>query len=139
MFMRAPFVNIFESTDRQSVVSRVFVYCIAFNMGANLIFIPIYGMMGAAVATVITDCMIFSFLAFRGVTSGLYVSVAGISVQIIKVIASSAVMGIICYYSLSFGVVVSFIAAVLSYAFMLVLTGTLDRSDFELFRKALLK
>ena len=62
IFARTPFEKLLESSNRQLVVTKVFFVGAIFNVILNIIVIPHYSYIGAAIVTVLTDIIILGLL-----------------------------------------------------------------------------
>lgn len=93
-FARSPIERLLESSNRQLSVTKIFILGVIFNVTLNIIFIPLFSYVGAAIITVFTDIFVFLIL-FR------MINVIGIkfskSAKIIffKIVFASMIMGVI--------------------------------------------
>ena len=135
-FMRFPFNTLFEATDRQFTLSRLFAYAAALNIILNAALIPPYGMVGAAIATVCTDLLLVLAVIYLGVKAGVCNPVNDLLIFVFKVVLSATVMGFACLLSSSNGTVFSIITGIVIYSVLIWATRSLDEDDKVLLRKA---
>lgn len=137
LFLRFPFVTMFEATDRQSIIARIFALATVLNVFLNALLIPFWGMMGAAIATVVTDLVIFILIMRLGIRSGACRLERGLLVRIFKVSLAAAVMGLTCMHALRFGLIFSVVTGVVVYVVMILTLKTFDDEDMDLLKKAI--
>ena len=118
-FMRSPFENLLQSTNKQVVVTKIFIIGVIFNIITNLLIIPTYGYVGAAIVTVLTDILIISLLIKA--TSNFKLLSKTILIESIKIITASIIMGIIISFIIGMNIfliiiISSFIYLLLSLA-----------------------
>jgi O-antigen/teichoic acid export membrane protein len=58
IFLHAPFDRVLQATHNQVLFFRSILVAAVVNVGLNLFLIPSFGIMGAAVATVLTECTV---------------------------------------------------------------------------------
>lgn len=100
IFARSPFERLLESSDRQQVVSKIFMIGVFFNVILNLIVIPHYSYIGAGVITVLTDTLVLGLLLFVTRKMEIFV-LKKTQTSLLKIIFVSVIMGIIINYLLS--------------------------------------
>lgn len=64
MFLRSPYERLFESINKPSIATKIFIIGLIFNIALNIIVIPIYSYIGAGIATVATDIIILILLIY---------------------------------------------------------------------------
>ena len=98
IFMSIVFANLFNSINKQAIVTKVTGICVVLNVILNLILIPKYSLVGASIATMLTEllslllCFIWSLRIGYGIPSKELAS------TMIRVLISSALMGIFIRY-----------------------------------------
>ena len=133
LFLR--FVNIISgftlsSINRQG--SRLFSQGSAAlsNIILNLIFIPVYGFIGAAIATLIAEIIFFSVYSFFIFKYGLWINLAGIFVK--PVIAALAMMMVLSFVG---NLLAAIILGAFVYIAMLLALRTIDDKDKKILSK----
>jgi len=106
-----------------------------FNIVLNLILIPKFGYVGAAIATFITEIFLFVFY-YLYISRYLYAY--NFMPILIKPVIASAVMAILIKYT-SFNLILTIILSAISYFIMIILLKTLEKDDFEIFMKIFTK
>lgn len=104
------------------------------NIVTNLIMIPLFSYIGAAITTLFTDCLLV-LLTYFAVKK--YVGVADLYRRNLRVVGCSVALAIFLYLLSFLNLALLIPASMIFYAGMLLLTGTLDRLDYELLRRAL--
>jgi len=128
-------VNWLNSMGQQAQNAKsIFVAMIA-NIVFNLILIPRYQHVGAAVTVLLSECVYFVgvFLAVKDDVS------LSLRKHIIKPVVASAVMAIIAYLLSSVNLIVAILAGVVVYLIMLITLRTLDEVDIMLLRQIILR
>ncbi|MFC1549259.1 flippase [Nitrospirota bacterium] len=128
-FIRYPFVTMFEATDRQSILARILAIAVVLNIVVNLALIPSYGMIGAAIATVVTDMVVMLLLTWQGSVLGVCRLDRDLWARILKVILSAFVMGCVCVLLLDVSLALSIAAAIITYSAMIWLVRALEEED----------
>jgi len=121
-----------SSINKQS--SRVLSQGIAvlINVILNLIFIPLYGFIGAAIATVITEIAFFIIYMY-------FISKYGLGVKIMGIFIRPVIATAIMIFSLSFinNLFVAIVLGGLIYVIALFALGTIDKEDKLIFSKVI--
>jgi O-antigen/teichoic acid export membrane protein len=94
IFIRSPFERVLESSNRQLSITKIFIIGLLINIILNLIFIPFYSFIGAAIITVLTDFIILCLLIFLTRDFKILKS-EKLIVEVIKIFLASIIMGII--------------------------------------------
>jgi len=132
IFASASFVQLFNSINRQMLVTIIVAGCALLNIVLNLILIPRYSYIGASIATTATE---FAFLFGAFVWSfkiGYGIPVKALTSVIVKVSISNAAM---CFFILNFN---SFTLwgliplSALLYFVLLFIIGGIDKEDMLL-------
>lgn len=114
------------AVDRQRTITGAFAAAVVFNLGANLLLVPRFGIYAAAAVTVATEVVIFATLAVAVRRYVGHLSWAGIAVR--PALASCA-MGAVLLLTWRAGAIPATIAASLSYAAALVVSGAVGRQE----------
>ncbi len=136
IFLDFPIGSLLNAANRQTTKTTILGITMVVNIGLNLLFVPKFGIMGAAYAALIS----FSFLFILGVY---FVPKVLPKIPIIhmgKMIGKILVSGIVMYFIVSFlKPIVGWIASVpigaLVYVGMLLITRSVHKEDIVSFKK----
>ncbi len=135
IFARTALERLFESTDRQVILTYIFGFGIIFNIILNLLLIPTYSFIGSSIAILLTDIMIFiliSIFTFR-YKYGLFNK--EILKKFLKILLASIIMGIFIKIIEDLNLIVITVAAAIIYMILLYIFKLFDDKDITLFRK----
>ena len=134
VFATSPFCRLFESLNRQMVITRITGICAVINVLLNLILIPSYSLIGASIATVFTEFVLLVLCYIMTMKIGYSLPRKDVAGIIIRVMISSALMGIfiMCFPNLTLLALLPLSALI----YFLVLYGIrgIDKSDINLVR-----
>jgi O-antigen/teichoic acid export membrane protein len=139
-FLSTLFAFILISVNKQSRLLYINAVCVIFNLITNLIFIPYYGFIGAAVTSVISEFFILTATYF---TAKKYLDFNISFLNLGKIIFSAFVMGLSLYYlqpltyqyMQNWNVLLLIPVGGLIYAAMLFLTKTINKEMISLLRR----
>ncbi|KKI00363.1 hypothetical protein EO95_13895 [Methanosarcina sp. 1.H.T.1A.1] len=94
----AAFVKLFESTNRQIVITKISGICLVVNIILNLLLIPKFSYIGASVATVITEFILVGSIFIYSYKSGYGIPGKKLIRIISKITVSSIIMGVFVWY-----------------------------------------
>jgi len=114
------------AVDRQRSITGAFAAAVVFNLGANLLLVPRYGIYGAAAVTVATEVVIFGTL---GVAVRRYVGRLNWSDIAFRPALASVAMGAVLLLTWRLGAIPATIAACVAYAGALVVSGAVGRQE----------
>jgi O-antigen/teichoic acid export membrane protein len=136
IFMGHTFGNLFNSLNKQIIVTKVAGICCVSNVVLNLILIPRYSLTGASIATVATEFLALALLFTWGLKIGYGIPKRDLASTIIRVLISSVVMGafIIYFHNLTLLALVP-LAAFLYFVVLYIIRG-INREDIDLVRRA---
>jgi len=137
IFMSQPIGNLLNSINKQAIITKVTGICVGVNVVSNLILIPKYSLIGASIATVLTQ-FIGSLLIF------IWSSKVGYSVFkkdfvsiMIRVLISSTLMGIFIMYFHNLTLLLLVPTAILLYFILLYIVRGVNKEDIKLFRRVI--
>jgi len=137
IFANAPFFRLFESTNKQIVVTKITGLMVIVNVAINLILIPKFSYVGASIATLITEFVVVT-LAFVLAERNLYVvnkaELAGI---MLRVVSASTIMGLFVAYFQASNLFLLVISAGLLYFGVLYIVKGIDKEDIMLVKSIL--
>ncbi len=136
IFISMPFGNLFNSLNRQALVTVVAGICLVLNVAANLILIPQYGLIGASVTTVATEaCSVALCLTFA---AGIKFGLSGKNlIFAAKIIAAGLLMGILILLLHDMNLALILPIAALFYFFLLYILRGIGKEDIILIKDML--
>ncbi len=132
IFMITPLSRLFQASNRQIIPTKIAGLCATLNIVINLILIPRYSMIGASIATVLTELLSLGLALVWCVKLGYGIPNKKFVEIIIKVMVSSAFMGgfILYFYNLPLWSLVP--AAILLYFTTLLIIKGINKEDVKL-------
>ena len=134
IFARTAFERVLESANRQIIVTNVFGGCALLNVILNVILIPRYSYIGAAVATLITDFAVFALIFVWSLKIGYSIPNKQLIETISKVIAASLLMGVFIEYFRGQNLLILVFTATIIYFGLILLIKGLDKDDIRLIK-----
>ena len=134
-FAGAAFVRLLESTNRQLIVTKVSSICVIANIVLNLILIPKFSYVGASISTLITEIILVVSIIGVNYKIGFGISLKKVQEILIKVIFSTAIMGIFIIYFKDLNLLILILSASLVYTTVLYLIKGIDDVDRYLFKQ----
>ena len=134
IFARTAFERVLESANRQIIVTEVFGGCALLNVILNVILIPRYSYIGAAVATVITDFAVFALIFVWSLKIGYSIPNKQLVEVISKVVAASLLMGVFINYFRDQNLLILVFTATIIYFGLILLIKCLDKEDIRLIK-----
>lgn len=136
-FLRSPLERLLESSNKQLSVTKIFVLGAIFNTILNIILIPQFSYVGAAIITILTDIIVFGLLIFTVKRkSGIFFS-KGTKISIIKIIVASIIMAF-CINQLKYlNIFLLIILGVIIYIVMLLVMRILDNDEIIMIKSIL--
>ena len=133
IFARSPFELLIQSSNKQIIVTKIFLLGVFFNVLLNILVIPTYGYVGAGVVTVLTDALVLGLLIVA--TKGLqfYIS-RNTKVSLLKIVLASLIMGITLNYLPNLNLVLTILIGALIYILILSLLKILDSEELAMFK-----
>jgi O-antigen/teichoic acid export membrane protein len=131
LFVNNAFIYTLTAINRQLDFTRLALFTLAVNVVLNLVLIPPYGYLGAAVASTITEVALFAggwWLLRRHLAS---LSLVG---SIAPVLASAAAMGIVVYLIRAWPLAVVIVLGAAVYLAGLLLTRALSPEEWSIVR-----
>jgi O-antigen/teichoic acid export membrane protein len=131
LFVNNAFIYTLTAINRQLDFTRLALFTLAVNVILNLVLIPPYGYLGAAVASTITEVALFAggWWLLRGHLASL--SIVG---SIAPVLASAAAMGIVVYLIRAWPLAVVIVFGAAVYLAGLLLTRALNPEEWSIVR-----
>lgn len=133
VFARTPFELLNQSCNKQFVVTKIFILGVIFNIIFNLIFIPKYSYIGAAIITVLTDFLVLGLLVLT--TKSMEFSISrGTKISLLKIGVASLVMGITLNYLQNLNMFIMIMIGALIYVLALSILKTFDPDEMSMFK-----
>lgn len=139
IFMSITFANLFNSMNKQIIITKITGVCLLINVVLNLIVIPKYSLIGASTSTVLTEffSLAFCFICFQGINDEYKILSKELAINVIKVFISSALMGIAIIYFSDLNLMLLIAFSILVYIVMLYMAQAIDNEDLSLLRRLL--
>jgi len=140
VFLNIALANVFNSRDKQIVVSMQTGISALFNLITNAIFIPRYSFIGASYTTVATELLGFLFLYFktlRILDDKLFPRT--FIVTLVRVIAASLLMGFFLRFFEKLNVFLLVVLSIFLYFGTIYLLKSIDKDELNLIRKILFR
>lgn len=134
-FAGAGFVRLLEATNKQFVLTKISVLCVLVNIVLNLFLIPKYGLIGACIATVLTEIALITGVIRMGYKFNYGIPLKKILKDLIKIIFASLLMGIIIFYLKNLDLLLLIISSSVFYLIVLYLIKEIDNDDINLLRQ----
>ena len=133
LFVNNAFIYTLTAINRQLDFTRLALFTLAVNLVLNLILIPIYGYLGAAAASTITEAALFAGGWWLLRRQRLPLSVIG---SVGRVIASALIMGAAVYLIRSWPLALVIIGGAVVYLVALIGLRALNAEEWEIIRAA---
>ncbi|MGZ3634300.1 MAG: flippase, partial [Parachlamydiaceae bacterium] len=134
IFANAPFVRLFEATNKQIVVTKITGLMVIVNVGINLVLIPRFSYVGASIAIIITEfiaLVLFFFLAKRELYIYKKTELASV---VLRIIGASAIMGLFIAYLQNLNLFFLIVSASLLYFVTLYIVKGIEKKDILLIK-----
>ncbi|AEF97064.1 flippase [Methanotorris igneus] len=133
IFANAPFVKLFESINRQSLVTKVTGFAMVMNIILNILLIPKFSYIGASITTLVTEFTIAVFVIILGIKLK-YVEFANILNILIRLTVCGIFMFVYLKISVLFlGTIISAISSLIVYSLLLYIM-VLDKDDKKILK-----
>lgn len=134
IFMSQPFGNLLNCLNKQSIVTKITGVCVGLNVTLNLILIPKYSLIGASIATVLTEFGTLILCIIWSLKIGYPVLNKKVSILISKTLFASTVFCLfVIYYSHLALFLLCFLAGLFYFVVLYIVRG-IDKEDLVLFR-----
>ena len=124
--------SLLVSIDKQNEMALIVGTTAFVNVILNLILIPSFSYVGAAVATIITETMLFGLYIYL---LSKYLYILPFRKIVIGPIVASLIMGLFIYVCASVNLILLVMLAVILYFVTLYLTGCFSKEDIDLLRQ----
>ena len=134
-FAGAAFVKLFESINRQIVITKISGICVIVNILLNLFLIPKFSYIGASVATVITEFILVGSIFLFAYKFGYGIQGKKVVKNISKVIIASVVMGAFLWYFKNLNLFILITLAILFYLIMIYIIKGINYEDVQMLKR----
>ena len=135
IFANAAFVRLFESINKQIIVTKITGICMIENIILNLLIIPRFSYIGASITTVITELTIVTFVLIFAYKTGYSVQRREFLTNISKVTIASLIMGVFIWELRSLNLLILVLLSTSLYIGILYLIGGINKEDIELLKQ----
>lgn len=134
-FAGAAFIKLFESINKQMIITKLSATCMILNIILNLALIPKFSYIGASISTLITEIILVSSIFWVSYKIDYKISKIKILAILSKVIFASLIMGIfiLCFKNLN--LIVLIVLAALLYLITLYAIKGIDKEDIYLLKE----
>jgi len=135
IFMVTSFSRLFQASNKQIISAKIAGICATLNVALNLILIPKYSLIGASIATVLTEFLSLALGFIWSLKIGCAIPNKELVSIMTRVLILSALMGIfiMCFHSLALWALVP--SAALLYFVMLYIIRGINKEDVDLVRR----
>jgi len=139
IFMSQPFGNLLNCLNKQAIVTKITGICVVLNVTLNLILIPKYSLIGASIATVLTEFGSLTLCFIWSLKIGYSIFNKKVANIISKVAVASMMMGIFVMYFIHMSLFILLPLAVLLYFIVLYVVKGIDKEEFLFIRRVVQK
>jgi len=134
IFARSPFERLLESSNKQLLVTKIFILGVLFNTISNIMFIPLFSYVGAALITVLTDVIVFGLLIFSVKKSTGMIISKNTKISLIKVFVASLIMGLIINHLLFLNVFILIVTGTIVYLGTILIMKIFDNDEISMIK-----
>jgi len=134
-FAGAAFVKLFESINRQIVITNISIGCVIINIILNFLLIPKFSYVGASIATVITEFILVGSIFIFTYKFGYGIQGKKVVKNISKIIIASLIMGVFIWYFKSLNLFILIILTILFYLIMMYIIKGITHEDMMIFKR----
>lgn len=134
IFARSPFERLLESSNKQLSVTKIFILGAIFNTILNIIFIPHFSYVGAAIITVLTDILVFGLLFFAVKKSKDIIISKNTKISLIKILIASLMMGLVIDYLKFLNVFLLISIGIIVYLVILSIMKIFDNNEISMIK-----
>ena len=134
IFASQPMGNLFNSLNKQKIVTWITGVCLIVNVGLNLVLIPVWGVVGAAITTALTEGLSLLVSYIYVIRLG-YGPAKSDIFAMVKMILAGAVMAVFLLLLHQLNLFILIAAAAVVYLVTLILIRGIDRQEFEMLSK----
>ena len=133
-FAGASYVQLLQSINRQTIISKISLVCLVINVILNIILIPHYSYIGASIATVITEIILVNYIIYITYRLGYGIAYKTVLNDLFRVLIAAGVMSLFIWYFIELNFFVLVISGTIIYLLCLYLVKGVDDVDMDLLR-----
>jgi len=137
IFANAPFFRLFESTNKQMVVTKITGLMVIVNVAINLVLIPRFSYVGASIAMLITEFLVVALTFFLAEKDFHVLKKTELASILLKVVSASALMGLFIAYLHNLNLFLVIVLASLLYFGTLYVVKGIEKEDIMLIKSIL--
>lgn len=137
IYINGAFVQLFQSSNRQKTVTKVAGIAAVFNIVLNLILIPKYSYIGASIATVISELIIFICMISLAFKTSYINRPSFFIIQFGKVLFAGIITGLIGYVLSDYNVFMVISSLALIYLLLFYLIRGFDKDELLLIKQVI--
>jgi len=137
IFVNAAFVRLFESTNKQIIVTKITGLMVIVNVAINLVLIPKFSYVGASIAILITESIALVLLFFLAERELYVLKKTELASVVLKIIGASVLMGLFVAYFHTLNLFLVIVLASLLYFGTLYVVKGIEKEDIMLIKSIL--
>jgi O-antigen/teichoic acid export membrane protein len=134
IYARNSFERLLESSNKQLSVTKIFIIGVLFNVILNMIFIPKFSYIGAAITTVLTDIIVLGMLIHSVQRSTGIIISKNTKISLFKILLASLIMGIIINQLIFLNIFILILVGIISYIASLFIMHILDEDEISMLK-----
>jgi len=132
IFVNAAFVRLFESTNKQVIVTKITGLMVIVNVAINLVLIPKFSYVGASIAILLTESIALVLLFFLAERELYVLKKTELASVVLKIIGASVVMGLFVAYFHTLNLFLVIVLASMLYFGTLYVVKGIEKEDIIL-------
>lgn len=133
IFAQNPLLRLLESSNKQLSVSKIYLIGVLFNSTLNIVFIPIFSYVAAAIITVLTDILIFGLAAYAVKSMNIKIS-KNTRISVLKILLASIIMGLVINQLINLNIFVLIIIGIIAYVISLIILQIFDDEEVQMIK-----
>jgi O-antigen/teichoic acid export membrane protein len=135
IYINGAFVLLFQSSNKQKTITKAAGIAAFANCILNIILIPKYSYIGASIATVLSELIIFILMIYSTPKAEFELSITLISSQINKAVFSGCIILVTGYFLQPFNFITTLLSLLLVYFISIYICGGLDKDDIVIAKR----
>ena len=136
-FMSHTYAVLFATLNKQEIPTKIIGACVILNIFLNLILIPRYSLIGASIATVVTQFMVLALNAVWSYRIGYGIAGKKLTGIISRVMVASAVMGALLALAHALNLIILVVGSILLYFIVLYSIRGVKKEDISFIKTAI--
>jgi len=134
IFISLPMGNVFNSLNKQSLITKTTAVCLLVNIIVNIVLIPQWGVNGASVTTVLTEALSL-LISFIFVIKLGYKPAKAYIIDFIKMVFGGVVMAVFLLLFHELNLLLLVPAAALVYFIILIMVKVIGKQELDMVKK----